>query len=231
MKDVIVYCQDTGALVAEVREKYPERLHDQLPGATARELWAQQDAQTRAAIEPIEQEREVGLAALTAEREDVLRQFGADVSYNGRLALGVHMAHIETRVREVKTSSETRRNAALSAISGKYGALYDEAMAEHFAAGTLDSKFILDKTATVRNGDETLALVRCRDGDKGEPPTEAMLDSLDSVQVLGTWEEVQADPKARAIYDRVYPRTPVKWTDEGGVEHTSTPPAEIGRFA
>ena len=91
--------------------------------------------------------------------------------------------------------------------------------------------FILDKTPTVRNGDETLSLVRCRDGDPGEPDTEVQLNSLESVTVLGTWEEVKADPTKKAIYDRVYPRTPIVWTDDDSVEHTTIPPEEIGRFA
>ena len=90
--------------------------------------------------------------------------------------------------------------------------------------------FVINKTPTKRNGKETLSLVRCRDGDKGEPMTEEMLRGLESVQVLGTWEEVKANAKAKTIYDRVYPRKTVTWTDEEGKKHTHTPPDEIGRF-
>ncbi len=91
--------------------------------------------------------------------------------------------------------------------------------------------FLVDKTPTKRNGVKTLALVRCRpDG-----ITEAMLRDLASktttIKVLGTWEQVQADPKAKALYDEVYPRTPVTWVDDDGKEHESIPPEQIGVFA
>ena len=86
-------------------------------------------------------------------------------------------------------------------------------------------RFIVDKTPTVRRGAETLALVRA-DGD-----LVASLESLASLTVLGTYEDIEADPDKRAIYDRVYPRTPIVWTDDGGIEHTQTPPEKIGVFA
>ncbi len=90
-------------------------------------------------------------------------------------------------------------------------------------------QFLVDKTPTKRKGNKTLALVRCRDG------VEEMLRDLASktttIKVLGTWEEVQADPKAKALYDEVYPRTPVAWVDEDGKEHESIPPEQIGVFA
>ena len=92
-------------------------------------------------------------------------------------------------------------------------------------------EFLVDKTPTKRNGVKTLALVRCRpDG-----ITEAMLRDLASktttIKVLGTWEQVQADPKAKALYDEVYPRTPVTWVDDDGKEQESIPPEQIGVFA
>ncbi len=91
--------------------------------------------------------------------------------------------------------------------------------------------FLVDKTPIKRNGKNTLSLVRCRpDG-----VTEAMLRDLASktttIKMLGTWEEVQADPKAKALYDEVYPRTPVTWVDNDGEEHESIPPEQIGVFA
>ncbi len=90
-------------------------------------------------------------------------------------------------------------------------------------------RFLVDKTPTKRNGKNTLALVRCRDG------VEEMLRDLASktttIKVLGTWEQVQADPKAKALYDEVYPRTPVTWVDEDGEEQESIPPEQIGVFA
>jgi len=86
-------------------------------------------------------------------------------------------------------------------------------------------QFIIDKTPTVRSGAETLALVRADD------VVLAMLEALDTVTVLGTYDEVWADPALKAVYDRVYPRTPVTWIDEDGIEQTHTPPEKIGVFA
>lgn len=83
----------------------------------------------------------------------------------------------------------------------------------------------LDKTPTVVNAaGESMALCRV---------TEEQLEAMAgySIQVLGTYDEVFADPDLRAIYDRVYPRTPITWTDEDGTEHTYTPPLMFGVFA
>ncbi len=94
--------------------------------------------------------------------------------------------------------------------------------------------FIANKTPIIRRGSETLSLVRCRGGDRGEPDTLAVLEGLETlgvIQILGTWEEVKDDPDKREIYDRMYPRTPVTYEDDEGVEYTQTPPEEIGRFA
>ncbi|MDH5753543.1 MAG: hypothetical protein OEZ59_14125 [Deltaproteobacteria bacterium] len=91
--------------------------------------------------------------------------------------------------------------------------------------------FLLDKSPTVRAGAETLALVRVRDD---QPEVREGLESLEElgvITILGTWDDVQANPAKITIYDRVYPRLPVVWADEDGNEHEYTPPAEIGRFA
>ena len=85
--------------------------------------------------------------------------------------------------------------------------------------------FIVDKTPTVRNGLETIALVRA------DSKTLSVLESMASVQVLGTYEEIAADPDAQAIYARVYPRKPVTWKDENDKKRTTTPPEKIGVFA
>lgn len=86
-------------------------------------------------------------------------------------------------------------------------------------------RFLIEKTPTKRNGDETLSLIQA------DNATMEMLDSLKSVAVLGTYEEVMADKKLKAIHDRVYPRKPVKFKDEDGKERTHTPPERIGAFA
>ncbi len=91
--------------------------------------------------------------------------------------------------------------------------------------GLARGRFIIEKTPTKRNSEETLALVRC------DSVTLEMLEALDSVQVLGTYEEVLASKKLKAIHDKVYPRKPTKYKDEDGKEHTHTPPERIGAFA
>ena len=37
-----------------------------------------------------------------------------------------------------------------------------------------------------------------------------------------------ANTSSMTLYDAVYPRTPVVWVDEGGQEHTFTPPLRFG---
>ena len=84
---------------------------------------------------------------------------------------------------------------------------------------TGEASFILTKTPTVRNGDETLALVRVSDGDLLD------MQGLTNLTVLGTYDEVFGDAEKKAIYDRVYPRTPIEL--EGSEQ---LPPERIGEF-
>lgn len=72
----------------------------------------------------------------------------------------------------------------------------------------------------------TLALVRCI-----AEQEEADLRSLVSLEVLGTYDEVFADPVKLAKYDSVYSREPYTYTDELGTEQTVTPPQYFGVFA
>jgi hypothetical protein len=60
--------------------------------------------------------------------------------------------------------------------------------------------FMVPKTPTKRVGDGTLSLVRAQTAEE-----EALLNSLDSVQVLGTREEVFADQAKLDIYRQFYP--------------------------
>lgn len=39
---------------------------------------------------------------------------------------------------------------------------------------------------------------------------------------------IEANASSMALYDAVYPRTPVVWVDEDGQEHTLTPPLRFG---
>ena len=81
----------------------------------------------------------------------------------------------------------------------------------------------LVKTPTQRNGNETLALVRVEDV--------ADIEKWSFLTILGTYEEVFADPELLTIYDRIYSRTPITVTDEEGNEYTYTPPDKFGVFA
>ena len=86
--------------------------------------------------------------------------------------------------------------------------------------------FIINKSmSTKRNGSETVTLIRAFTQDMTD------LESMDSLTILGTYEQVFADPDKRAIYDRVYPQTPVEIDDgEGGVS-VYTPPEKFVVFA
>ena len=58
------------------------------------------------------------------------------------------------------------------------------------------------------------------------------LESFDSVEILGTYEEVFADPDKYAKYKLAYPHDPVEVTDpETGEKTTYTPPKKFGVFA
>ncbi len=86
--------------------------------------------------------------------------------------------------------------------------------------------FLIDKTPTVRNGNETLALIRL---DQQELE-ELLLADLQNLTILGTYEQVFADPSKKSIYDRVYPRLPITVNTEDG-EQTFVPPELFGVFA
>jgi len=74
---------------------------------------------------------------------------------------------------------------------------------------------------------ETVCLVRCIDADD-----ETKLRSLTTLEVLGTYDEVFADPLLDAKYKSVYPYdVPVTYTDDEGVEKSYTRPNRIGAFA
>lgn len=45
------------------------------------------------------------------------------------------------------------------------------------------------------------------------------------------YSALAADPAAMALYDAVYPRTPVVWADEDGGKHEATPPFGFGGIA
>lgn len=78
------------------------------------------------------------------------------------------------------------------------------------------------KTPTVHGTGETLALVRVQSEEEL-----AQLQALPCLHILGSYEEVFADPEKKAIYDRIYPREPILL--ENGGEYI--PPERFGVFA
>lgn len=60
--------------------------------------------------------------------------------------------------------------------------------------------FLVPKTPTKRVGNSTLSMVRAQNEQEV-----ALLNSLDNLQVLGTRDEVFADPSKLAIYRQFYP--------------------------
>ena len=62
-----------------------------------------------------------------------------------------------------------------------------------------DFIFLVPKVPTRRIGNETLSMVRAMDSEV------ALFDGIDNVQVLGTREQVFADPVKLAIYRKFYP--------------------------
>ena len=84
-----------------------------------------------------------------------------------------------------------------------------------------EDQFGIDKTPTVKNGEETMALVMI---------DEEVLNNIDSLENLGTFEEIFNDPGKKEIYDRIYPRE-FTYTDIDGNEQTGMKPERFGGFA
>ena len=87
---------------------------------------------------------------------------------------------------------------------------------------------LLNRTPTQnRNSPRTTSYVRCRNDEEV-----ALLYSFGTLEVLGTKEEVDADPEKTAKYESAYSREPYTVTDpETGEEITNTPPYWHGAFA
>jgi len=104
-------------------------------------------------------------------------------------------------------------------------ALIAELHADHPDLIDDDDNFLVDKTPSVYNGTESLALIRADDD------LVALGNTLTNLTLLGTYDEVFADVDKKIIYDRVYDQTPVDYTDEEGNPQTYTPPEKFGVFA
>lgn len=108
-------------------------------------------------------------------------------------------------------------------------ALITELVANHPDRIYIDDEggasYLVSKTPTRRNSNKTLALVRCVTAED-----ETDLRGLTCLQVLGTYDEVFADPALLAIYDSVYSRASYQTTIDGS-QVTVTPPEKFGVFA
>jgi hypothetical protein len=91
---------------------------------------------------------------------------------------------------------------------------------------TEEGDFNVLKTPTVKNADgESLALVR------GDNQLLQLGQQLESLVILGTFEEIFNDPEKLAIYDSVYDRTPKTIVDEEtGQTNTITYPDHFNVF-
>ena len=88
-----------------------------------------------------------------------------------------------------------------------------------------DPKFIIEKSPTIRSGSETLSLVRV-DADDYK-----LLSQLKNITILGTYDEIFADNKKKAIYDKLYPRKIQTYIDPDGKEQKNTPADKFAVFA
>jgi len=109
----------------------------------------------------------------------------------------------------------SNRDALIAELHEKYPNLIDE-----------DDNFLVDKTPTVRNGNESLALIRAND------ELITIGESLTNLTLLGTYDEVFADSDKKTIYDRVYDQTSIEFEDPETHETIIiTPPEKFGVFA
>ncbi len=61
---------------------------------------------------------------------------------------------------------------------------------------------------------------------------EKQVNTIACLSVLGTFDEIFADPSKLAIYDSIYDRSEQSWTDpETGEKHKYTPPDRFAEFA
>ncbi len=74
---------------------------------------------------------------------------------------------------------------------------------------------------------KSMTLVRCINDDD-----ETLLRSFTSLEILGTYDDVFADPVKYLTYSSAYPHDPYTVTDsDTGEEITITPPKKFGVFA
>ena len=91
-----------------------------------------------------------------------------------------------------------------------------------------------DRTPATMLGKAALVYVRMSEDQavqwRGTPGVtilaEAPYTGTDTPDVV--YAAMEANPASMALYDAVYPRAAVTWTDEDGQAHTSTPPFRFG---
>jgi len=96
--------------------------------------------------------------------------------------------------------------------------------------GKVPVSVLLTKTPTIRNGAETLAMVRCDAQELADIKTLGSVAILAEVPAYGDVLAAMTAAK-RKIYDRVYPQAPQQIDDGQGGRVTYTPPALFGAFA
>lgn len=64
------------------------------------------------------------------------------------------------------------------------------------------------------------------------PQQEPVINDIYTLTILGTYDEIFADPEKLKIYDRIYDRSPQTWKDpETGEQITTTPPDHFAEFS
>ncbi len=86
-------------------------------------------------------------------------------------------------------------------------------------------KFIIQKSPVVRNGSETLALVRAN------VKSLAILNQLEHLQVLGTYADIFSNADKLEIYNRIFPQSIIKVPDPTDPENRQVDYYEDRRFA
>lgn len=96
----------------------------------------------------------------------------------------------------------------------------------------LTNNILIDKSQVIKNANgETMALVRC-DGIQLE-----MIESLNSLVILGSYEEIFNTPEKKEIYDRVYVRKEESYDEIDPEDSSKTitkkymPPERFALFA
>ena len=80
------------------------------------------------------------------------------------------------------------------------------------------------KTPVMEKDGHSLSLVRIMNAEDEEAL------HLNSIEVLGTYDEVFADPEKMAKYESVYSTQPYEVADEDGKKHNVEPPKKFGVF-